>query len=270
MVIKIDPGALRTRAGSLRSIANNLDSTRSEILQALATIGKTSGSTAALSGVVSNLRTRALDLESRASFVERLQPIELVATAPSWSPAGYDSLVDASMADTQMLIDDLSHRIDHWSGSDNDPILDELIATRRALEHSASTKAATPLSHIEREIADLEVISGYVNVSHLIAEKKAELAELTALKADALRQSLATVETLENIPYGGTEEIARLYREARAEVEALQTELGVTAGDFRAAVAAMQDGMMPEETGLSPLLFDPAYLERTALVEDAQ
>ncbi len=50
----------------------------------------------------------------------------------------------------------------------------------------------------------------------------------------------------------------------------MQTELGVTANDFRAAIAAMSEGLTPSEAGLSALLFDPAYLERTALVEDAQ
>ncbi len=270
MAITIDPGALRTRAGSLRTIANNLDSTRSEISQALAMIGKSSGSNAALSGVVSSLRTRALDLEYRASFVERFQPIEMVATAPSWNPTTYDTLVGSSLQDARLLIDDLGYRIDNWAGSDNDPILDELIATKRAMESSAAARAATPLAQIEQEIAELEAISGYVNVAVLITEKKAELADLTASKAESLRQAIATMQSLESIPHGGTEAISALYHQVQVEVETLQIELGVTADDFRAAVAAMREGMTPGEVGLSPLLFDPAYLERTALVEDAQ
>ena len=270
MAITIDPGALRTRAGSLRITANNLDSTRSEISQALAMIGKSSGSTAALSGVVSSLRTRALDLEYRASFVERFQPIEMVATAPSWNPTAYDTLVGSSLHDGQLLIDDLSYRIDNWAGSDNDPILEELIATMRAMESSAAARAATPLAQIKQEIAELEAISGYVNVAVPLAEKKAELADLTASKTESLRQAIGTMQRLESIPYGGTEAIRALYHQVQVEVETLQIELGVTADDFRAAVAAMSEGLTPGEMGLSPLLFDPAYLDRTALAEAAQ
>ncbi len=210
MVIKIDPAILRIRANSLRTIAADLDTTRSEIVQALAQIGRSSSSTAALSGVVTALKSRAFDLDGRASFVERFQPIELVATAPSWSPRSYDSLAGATLKDMGMLIDDLSYRIDNWSGSDNDPILDEMIATRTALEYSYSTATATPLSQIEQEIAELVAIADYVNVSALIAEKKAQLADLTALKMESLRQAIATVETLETIPYGGTEALSEL------------------------------------------------------------
>ncbi len=143
MAIVLDPVVLRERADHLRNTANDLAWTATELQRALSEIGHSSHAVSGLDAAIGAIRTRATDLVTRASFVENFQPIDLVATAPHWKPTDYENL-GAGEDDLTLLIGDLDRRIDNWQGSDNDPILDDLIRTRTELRDQLGTAQGFP------------------------------------------------------------------------------------------------------------------------------
>ncbi len=176
MIYALDPAELRLRAGSLRRHADDLGRTTSDLLEVLALVGVTSPSTRALSTTVSELRDRATDLDARAAFVEHLDPIAAVVTVPSFDPRRFDTLAGDDLSDMAALSADLDRRIANWSGSDNDPILDDMIAARDELASRLTTSSASSVEALQDRLAELRSLARYVNVGSSIEGTLEDLA----------------------------------------------------------------------------------------------
>ncbi len=128
-----DPELLRARAGILERLAEAVESTRGQLLRRLATVGRYSGSTDALSDVARQARARAGDLAARADFTDRNGYFDIVGSVPLFSATANLSFGAGDEAFLAALISEVDRKIETWQGTDNDPIFDALVASRLEL-----------------------------------------------------------------------------------------------------------------------------------------
>ncbi len=153
--VGLDPDLVDQLASTLRTQATAADESASRIADALALADLTSGVSNRLVARAEDWRTAAATLENRAilgdDFTldltaglgpissgsilarERAEQRAREAAVAAFAEAHGLSLDEAQFVVDCFLIDDLTAAINAWSGSDNDPIFDDLVAQRRDL-----------------------------------------------------------------------------------------------------------------------------------------
>lgn len=252
-----DHVALATRAAQLDSSAADLAGVRASVSSALSRVGRYSAANAALAGVVERAQYRSVDHRRRTGHLDQLAFHRPVPVFAPTTVVGYDDAIAA-----------LRHRIEHWSGSDNDPILDQLVAELHRLQSEQLDLWIETASLGDRrtELSELEAIADWVNVSHRIGELRAEIATLEAGKLDLVREGIADQAALDGIPPGFSPALDALRSETAGLVDRLLADLGIDRAAYASAVAAMSEGLGPDEVGLSGVLFPSGYLDAHAVI----
>jgi len=238
---------------------------RAGTLHALGRAGRHSAGASALDRIVDELVARAKD------HVRRVTALELrMLTGASLPPlaAGTVEGLDAEIAG-------LRERIDGWSGSDNDPLLDDLVAELHQLEAERQSlwESTESLTEKRNRLAALELLSRFVDVTTGVRRLRGEVEALEAAKLDLVKALIDDLDALEGVPAGFSPAIDAMRSRQDAQLDALLADLGIDAGAYAAAIDAMNDGLGPEEAGLAAFLFPPAYLagvDRASLAELAR
>ncbi len=193
---------MRARAEALRGVADRVARVRSELLSALAATGRYSASADRLVAVVVEANDRAIDLEARAACLDRLTidaPSAVAVPHVSAPTAG----VESEAAQPAEEIVRLQQQIEAWAGGDNSPVLDELLARRRAAQRALGVTpndlvavAATMLEGVTPTEAGLPAWlfpQWYQDLANLRHEGAALVARLQR-RAEELQQQLAGLE----------------------------------------------------------------------------
>lgn len=140
MAYRFSSDTLRQEARHLRVVAGETAQVRSRALYLLGVVGRYSGSVDGLSRLAPEADIRAVDLEARARFLDdfRLGVVTFAQPSGAALAAAGRAMSPARMAG---IIAELQLRIDAWTGSDNDPLLDEMV---RDLDQLQQDLGVTP------------------------------------------------------------------------------------------------------------------------------
>ncbi len=127
---------LRASAARLRMLETDIRNAGSVVQSRLASVGRYSPSNAALAGVATEVGSRAADFDARADFVESSNPFG-VCTVAQRHLDGFGPPDPDDMRAVIETMAELQRRIDEWNGTDNDPILDEMIDDLHAMQEAS-------------------------------------------------------------------------------------------------------------------------------------